>query len=81
MDQLEQEWQAKVAATVKAEMARHQVTYKELEARLRAMGLDDPANNEKNLSTKISRGRFSTSFFFQVMQAIGCRVIRLEPNE
>lgn len=78
MDELEREWQAKVAATVKAEMARHRITYKELEARLRAMGIED---NEKNLSTKVSRGRFSTAFFFQVMHAIGCRVIRLDLDE
>lgn len=40
---------------------RRNIAYRELEARLRAMGIND---NEKNLSTKISRGRFAASFFF-----------------
>ena len=69
------EWQDKVAAMIKAEMARRNVNYRELEARLRAMGIED---NEKNLSTKISRGRFAASFFFQCMAALDCRTVRLD---
>jgi hypothetical protein len=72
---IDKEWRDKVAAMVKAEMARRNIGYRELEARLRAMGIDD---NEKNLSTKISRGRFAASFFFQCMSAIGCFTIRLD---
>jgi Domain of unknown function (DUF6471) len=72
---IDKEWRDKVATMVKAEMARRNIGYRELEARLRAMGIDD---NEKNLSTKISRGRFAASFFFQCMAAIGCFTIRLD---
>lgn len=71
----DKEWQAKVAAMVKAEMARRNVNYRELQMRLWAMGIED---NEKNLSTKISRGKFAASFFFQCMAAIGCHTIRLD---
>jgi hypothetical protein len=71
----DKEWQNKVAAMVKAEMARRNITYRELQMRLQSMGIED---NEKNLSTKISRGRFAASFFFQCMAAIGTRTIRLD---
>ena len=43
------EWQEKVAATLKAEMTRRNVGYRELQERLQALGIQD---NEKNLSTK-----------------------------
>lgn len=75
MAELDKEWQGKVAAMIKAEMARRNIGYRELQARLRAMGIED---NEKNLSTKISRGKFAASFFFQCMVAIGCRTIRFD---
>jgi hypothetical protein len=64
-----------VAAIVKAEMARRNITYRALQMRLQSMGIQD---NEKNLSTKISRGKFSASFFFQCMTALDTRVIRLD---
>lgn len=76
-DEIDKEWQDKVAGMVKAEMARQNVSYRQLEARLRAMGIED---NEKNLSTKISRGRFSATFFFQCMRALGCRVLHLDDD-
>ena len=71
----DREWCERVAGMLKAEMARRNVSYRELEARLREMGIED---NEKNLSTKISRGRFGAAFFFQCMAAIGCRTIHLD---
>ena len=72
------EWQDRVAGMLKAEMARRKISYRELEARLRAMGIED---NEKNLSTKISRGNIGAAFFFQCMKAIGCRTIHLDTDE
>jgi hypothetical protein len=72
---IQKEWQDKVAAMLKAEMARRNISYRELQLRLRAMGIED---NEKNLSTKISRGKFSASFFLQCLAAIGCPAIRLD---
>lgn len=74
MNDTEEEWQNRVSGMVKAEMARRNVTYRELEARLRAIGIDD---NAKNLSTKISRGRFTATFFFQCMSVLGCRTLHL----
>jgi hypothetical protein len=77
MPDLDKHWQVKVAGMVKGEMARRNISYRELEERLRAMGIED---NEKNLSTKISRGRFTASFFAQCMIALGCRNIRLDDD-
>ena len=76
--EIDDEWQGRAAAMLKAEMTRRNVSYRELETRLRAMGIED---NEKNLSTKISRGRFAAAFFLQCMAAIGCRTIRLDPDD
>jgi hypothetical protein len=78
MADIDKEWQVKVAGMVKAEMARRNVSYRELEARLRALGVQD---NEKNLSTKISRGKFTAAFFVQCMRAVGCRTIRLDADD
>jgi hypothetical protein len=75
MPDIEREWHERVAGMVKAEMARRNISYRELEARLRAMGVED---NEKNLSTKISRGRIGAAFFFQCMKAMGCQTIHLD---
>jgi 3-mercaptopyruvate sulfurtransferase SseA len=77
MSAIDKAWHERVAGMVKAEMARRNVSYRELEERLRAMGVED---NEKNLSTKISRGGIGAPFFFQVMRAMGCRTIRLEDD-
>ena len=72
---IDREWRDRVAAILKAEMARRKIGYRELQSRLRAMGIED---NEKNLSTKISRGRFSAAFFFQCLDAIDCKVLRVK---
>jgi hypothetical protein len=78
MNDIGQEWEDKVSGMVKAEMARRNVTYRELEARLRAIGIED---NAKNLSTKISRGRFTATFFFQCMEVLGCRTLHLNNDK
>jgi hypothetical protein len=75
MADVDKEWRAKAATMVKAEMARRNIGYKELQARLAAMGIED---NEKNLSTKISRGRFAASFFLQCLAALGVHTVRLD---
>jgi ABC-type iron transport system FetAB ATPase subunit len=75
MADVDKEWRDKVVTMIKTEMARRNMGYRELQARLFTMGIED---NEKNLSTKISRGRFAASFFLQCMAALGCRTVRLD---
>jgi hypothetical protein len=68
----------RVKRLLKAELTRRNVSYRELAERLRAIGVDD---NERNISNKISRGGFTAAFFFQVMDAIGCRTIHLDADD
>lgn len=68
------DWQALAKGAIRAELARRQFGYKELSERLAAIGVKE---NERNLSNKIGRGRFSAVFFFQCMEAIGVENIRL----
>lgn len=60
---------------VKAELARRNLTYKDLAERLRAMNVHD---TERNISNKLSRGAFTAAFFFQCMDAIGVKTIHLD---
>ncbi len=57
------EWQARVKGMLKAELKRRNVTYKDLSARLEAMGVHETA---PNLNNKISRGGWD-----DVLPAIG----------
>ena len=72
---VDKDWQDRVKRLLKAELSRAGVNYRELAERLRAIGIEE---NERNISNKISRGGFTAAFFFQCMEAIGCRTIHLE---
>jgi hypothetical protein len=37
--------------------------------------------NVRSVENKIARGAFSAGFFIQCLSAIGCRTIRLEPDD
>jgi hypothetical protein len=78
MSSPEREWQNRVKGVLKAEFARRHVSYRDLAERLSAMGIPE---NERNIANKLSRGTFTAVFFFQCMEAIGCRTIRLHPDE
>lgn len=69
-----EDWQAKVKGLLKAELKRRNLSYADLANKLEAIGLND---NERNISNKISRGKFTAVFFIQCMQSIGCRTIHL----
>ncbi len=68
------EWQARVKGLLKAELKRRNMTYKDLSARLEAMGIHETAPNLKN---KISRGGFSAVFLIQCLAAAGCHTVRI----
>lgn len=72
----ERKWEALAKALVKAELKRHDVTYDQLSAKLKELGVDEtPAA----IANKISRGRFTFIFFLQCLKALGASVVRLEP--
>jgi hypothetical protein len=75
---VDKEWQDRVKRLLKAELARRNLSYRQLAERLKAIGVNE---TERNLSNKISRGGFTAAFFFQVMEAIGCRTIHLDRDD
>jgi hypothetical protein len=70
----EVDWQARVKGLLKAELKRRQLSYADLAAKLAAIGVED---NERNISNKLTRGTFTAVFFFQCMEAIGCKTVHL----
>lgn len=71
------DWQARVKGLLKAELKRRDLSYRDLAEHLAAIGVKD---EERNISNKIGRGRFTAVFFVQCMEAIGCKVIHLDDN-
>jgi hypothetical protein len=69
------DWQALAKGAIRAELARRQLSYKELSERLAAIGVKE---TERNLSNKIGRGTFSAVFLLQCMEAIGVTAIHLD---
>jgi hypothetical protein len=69
------DWQAKAKGLLKAELKRRDLSYADLAAKLAAIGLK---NGPRNISNKIGRGTFSTVFFLQCLDAIGCKTLHLE---
>ena len=69
------DWKARIKGMVKAELKRQNLSYADLAEKLAAIGVKD---NELNIKNKIGRGSFTAVFFFQCMEAIGCKTIHLE---
>jgi hypothetical protein len=68
-------WEDRAKRFLKAELARADVSYKELAERLRKHGLEE---TEASIANKLSRGTFSATFFLATLMAIGCAEIALE---
>jgi len=68
------EYQARVAGLLKAELKRAGVTYGQLAEKLGEMGIQE---NALNIGNKLSRGKFSAVFLVQCMDAIGVSDLRL----
>ena len=71
----EVDWTAHIKGMLRAQMARHHVSYKELVDKLAAIGI---AETEANLRNKVSRGGFTASFFVQCLVAMGVHSLRLD---
>lgn len=78
MSRSEREWTEWTKRLLKAELTRRGITYAELAKRLHAVGV---ADSQRNISNKISRGGFSATYFFQIMEAIGVRTLHLDDKE
>ena len=63
-------WAKRARNLLKGELARRGISYSDLSARLRQIGVTDAPENIRN---KINRGTFSALFLLQALEAIGCK--------
>lgn len=68
------DWAALSKGLLKAELVKRGISYQQLAERLRAMGV---TYTTENVTNKINRGRFSTMFLLQCLEAIECKVLRV----
>jgi 3-mercaptopyruvate sulfurtransferase SseA len=73
----EDDWQKKAKRLLKAEIARAGLSYRDLVARLGAMGIKE---TEQNIANKLSRGGFSAVFMLQVLEAAGCKKLTVSED-
>jgi hypothetical protein len=73
-----QDWQAQAKGLIRAELARRNLSYKELAERLAQIGVTE---SERNLSNKINRGSFSVAFLLQVMSALGVKNLQIDSGD
>ena len=74
MPDVEEAWDARVKGLLKGELKRRNVTYGQLVDRLAAIGVK---KTEPNIRNKLARGKFTAVFFFQCLEAIGDKDVRL----
>jgi hypothetical protein len=67
-------WTNQAKGLLKAELKRRNVSYSQLSAALKGVGVTE---SPENIANKISRGKFTAVFFLQCLEAIGCRDIRI----
>ncbi|KQO43640.1 DUF6471 domain-containing protein [Methylobacterium sp. Leaf85] len=72
---LEEHWDTRVKAILKAELKRKGVTYAQLVDKLAAIGVKE---TEPNIRNKLARGKFTAVFLVQVLTAIGAKEVRLD---
>lgn len=68
-------WEDRARRLLKAELARADISYRELAERLKKHGLKE---TEASIANKISRGTFSATFLLASLVAIGAETVRLE---
>lgn len=71
------DWKARAKGLLKAELARQDLSYADLAAKLTAIGIKE---NELNVKNKIGRGSFTVAFMLQCFAAIGVRTVHLDPS-
>lgn len=68
------QWEDKARRLLRAEMARHGVSYAQLVEKLAGIGVQE---DERNVRNKISRGKFTAAFMLACLAALGSREIHL----
>jgi hypothetical protein len=70
-----EKWARIARSTLKAELKRHEISYRELAGRLTN---DGSPETEASVTNKIARGTFTAAFMLQCMSLIGVTAIRTE---
>jgi Domain of unknown function (DUF6471) len=73
-----QDWQNRTRGILRAELARRNIGNRQLVRLLADIGVEV---SEQNLANKLARGSFNAVFMIQVLDAIGCKVLRLKEDE
>ena len=68
------DWERRVQTMLKVEMAKRNLTYKQLSEKLAGLGV---VESEPNIRNKLSRGTFSAVFLVQCLEAMGSRSLQL----
>lgn len=69
-----EEYEAKAARLLKAQLKLQGVTYKQLVEKLESIGIHE---KEVNIRNKLARGKFSAAFLFYCLEAIGVHDLRI----
>jgi hypothetical protein len=67
-------WENKAKTLLRVEMTKQGLSYKDLQAKLAAIGV---VEEEPAIRNKVGRGKFSAAFLLQCLEAIGCEALRL----
>ena len=68
-------WENKAKTLLRVEMTKQGLSYKDLQAKLSAIGV---VEEEPAIRNKVGRGKFSAAFLLQCLEAIGATSLRLE---
>lgn len=71
-------WNDKVKRLLKSELIKRGITNSELVLLLKDIDVEE---TKASIDSKISRGTFSASFFFQCLSVIGCTKVQIEEYE
>ena len=71
----EEEWKKYTKGLLKAEIARKNLSLIDVAKKLEAIGIYE---SPQNISNKINRGNFGAIFMLQVLDAIGCKELRIK---
>ncbi|GJD76168.1 DUF6471 domain-containing protein [Methylobacterium goesingense] len=71
---VEEHWDTRVKAILKAELKRKGVTYAQLVEKLAAIGVKE---TEPNIRNKLARGKFTAVFFIQCLEAVGTKAVHI----
>jgi hypothetical protein len=73
-----QDWNDRTRGLLRGELARRNIGNRQLVGLLADIGIKA---SEQNVANKLARGSFNAVFFVQVLDAVGCRVLRLKEDD